>query len=374
LNLVLSFGDLSRLGGYRTRVLGELQALDPLTAPDQFLLVFDRDPHQFEKTFDLDVPHLAISRSAALWRFFPAIAQIARRKSIRLVHAHNLYSAALALCARKRHGYKVLLDYHGRVPEEYVHLGKGGRMSRKILELLEAWCVKRSDHVIVVSEKLAAYLIERYQVSPQRISLIPCCTDGSTFNWDHNRRDEVRKSIRCTDKFVCTHLGSFFEWYDPDLLVDVFRQIAGQIDAHLLVVTNETGKTTAYLGNHFPPDRFTVCSATHEEVPALLNASDLGLLLLRPSSNISTSSPVKFAEYLNCGLPVLITGAVGDYSMMISREGIGAIVANDNSFDSKVIRNIQSQRTKVALHCQSVGRQLTWDAFVPSWSRMLSHL
>jgi glycosyltransferase involved in cell wall biosynthesis len=374
LNLVLSFGDLSRLGGYRTRVLGELQTLDPLTAPDQFLLVFDRDPQQFEKTFDLNIPHLAIQRSAALLRFFPAIAQIARRKAIRLVHAHNLYSTALALCARKRYGYKVLLDYHGRVPEEYVYLGKGGSMSRRLLESLEAWCVKRSDHIIVVSERLANYLIERYQLPKQKISVVPCCSDGSMFTWNQNRRDEVRKSMNCADKFVCTHLGSFFEWYDPELLVEVFRQIAGQIDAHLLVVTNETDKATGYLSNHFPPDRFTVRSATHDQVPALLNASDLGLLLLRPSPNISTSSPVKFAEYLNCGLPVLMTGAVGDYSTIIVREGIGGIVGDDNLFDSKIIRNIQSQRTNLALHCQSIGRKLTWEAFAPNWLTMLSQM
>ena len=44
--------------------------------------------------------------------------------------------------------YKVILDYHGRIPEEYVYLGKGGEPSRKALEGLERWTVTNSDHVV----------------------------------------------------------------------------------------------------------------------------------------------------------------------------------------------------------------------------------
>ena len=223
--------------------------------------------------------------------------QITREQPIRLVHAHNLYSAALALLARRRYGYKVVLDYHGRIPEEYVFLGKGGGTSRKLLEWLEGWCVKSSDHVIVVSEKLSEYLMDRYHLSKRKLSVIPCCSDGATFKWDSGRRDAIREGMNFGGKFVCTHLGSFFEWYDPALLVNAFQQIATEIDAHLFVVTKDPRKAADYLENHLPADCFTVRSATHEEVPGLLNASDLGLLLLRPSPNIRTSSPVKFAEY-----------------------------------------------------------------------------
>ena len=115
--LVLSYGDLSRAGGYRTRVLGELQALDNMRDLNPFLLVFDRNPTSFEKAFSSDIPHEVIPRSAVL-RFYPAIGRIVRERNIRLIHAHNLYSAALALTRRRKYGYRVILDYHGRIPEE----------------------------------------------------------------------------------------------------------------------------------------------------------------------------------------------------------------------------------------------------------------
>lgn len=372
MNLVLSFGDLSRPGGYRTRVLGELQSLDRISDPNCFLLVFDRNPVAFEKSFDLNAPYQVIPRSEA-FRFYPAIAQIAAKKDIKVVHAHNLYSAALALSRRRKYGYKVILDYHGRIPEEYVFLGKGGALSRKALEALERWCVSRSDRVIAVSERLAEYLIDRYGIAREKVSVIPCCTDPSVFHWDASRRQTMRQTLNFGDRLVCAHLGSFSEWYDPDLLVKVFGQLSARADAHLFVITGDLERAAKYLSEKLPLDRFTVRSAEHSQVPALLNASDVGMLLLRQSPNIKTSSPVKFAEYLNCGLPVLISDAVGDYSQMSVDFKIGAIVARDNSFDQKFIFKVRD-RQQVALHCETIGRQLTWQAYSETWRRMVSGL
>jgi glycosyltransferase involved in cell wall biosynthesis len=291
-----------------------------------------------------------------------------------MVHAHNLYSAALALSARRKYRYKVVLDYHGRIPEEYVFLGKGGSASRKALEVLERWCVKQADHVIVVSQKLGEYLTSRYRIPPDKVSVIPCCTDPSIFKWDPVKRDTIRQSMNCGNRFVCTHLGSFSQWYDPDLLLNIFKQILRETDAHLMVVTADVDQAAEFLGKNLPREQFTVRSAAHDEVPDLLNASDIGLLLLRQSPNIDTSSPVKFAEYLNCGLPVLITGGVGDYSRMTMERQVGATVTRDESFDVKIIPRISGERASIALHCQAVGRDLTWSSYSDTWRQMLSSI
>jgi hypothetical protein len=184
----------------------------------------------------------------------------------------------------------------------------------------------------------------------------------------------VRSSLNLKDRFVCTHLGSFSAWYAPDLLLNAFHQVLAVADAHLMVVTPDTGKASEYLISRLPREKFTVLSAGSGDVPGLLNASDLGMLLLRQSPNIQTCSPVKFAEYLNCGLPVLISAAVGDYSRVSQARHVGTIAGQDGSFDKTVLDEIRSQRDKVALHCQAAGRDLTWGAFRDTWSGMLSGL
>ncbi len=212
-NLVLSYGDLSHQTDYRTRVLGELQHLDSAGGLDPFLLLFDRNPEKFEMMGD--VAHAAVPR----WefaRFFMEVGTIARKNPIRVVHAHNLYSAALALAARPFYGYRVVLDYHGRIPEEYVFLRQRREWAHHSLEMLEEWVVRNSDHVIVVSRALGRYVLKQYGIPGSKLSVIPCCADSSLFHVDPELRDRTRMELGLSDRLVCTHLGSFLSGTNPN--------------------------------------------------------------------------------------------------------------------------------------------------------------
>lgn len=371
-NLVVSFGDLSHSSGYRTRVMEELQHLDTQCGLNTRLLLFDRKPEEFQLTAGMDLPYKARRRSS-FYGAYPEIARLSRVAPIRLVHAHNLYSAALALSVRRLYGYKVILDYHGRIPEEYVYLGKGGERSRWALERLERWAVQRSDHVLAVSDRLSQYLQEAHRVPPAKVTVIPCCTDSSLFRGDVGIREQTRKRLGLAQKLVCTHLGSFFEWYQPELLVALFRQVLLQAPgAHLLVVTSEADNARDFLAKRLPGDAFTVRTADHSDVPALLNASDIGFLLLRSSPNIRTSSPVKFAEYLNCGLPVVITPEVGDYSEFVRQNGVGRVLGPDQTLDMGFVSEILSNRRAIAERCSAAAASLTWTAVLPRWKDAVS--
>jgi glycosyltransferase involved in cell wall biosynthesis len=195
------------------------------------------------------------------------------------------------------------------------------------------------------------------------------------FRWDTQRRDAMRRQLGLEQKLVCTHLGSFFEWYEPELLVHLFRQIRErQADAHLLVVTPGQDAVREYLTSRFPADAFTVMSAPHDQVPALLNASDLGFLLLRPSPNIKTSSPAKFSEYLNCGLPVLITSDVGDYSELVRASDAGMVVNESTVIGDDFLSKIAASRLEMASRCVDAGRSLTWQSATAVWQDLLTRV
>ena len=72
---------------------------------------------------------------------------------------------------------------------------------------------------------------------------------------------------------------------------------------------------------------WTVVSVPHAEVQNYLLAGDVGLLLRRPSPINSVASPMKFAEYLACGAPVLASAGIGDVNGMISTYGVGRVLA-----------------------------------------------
>jgi len=369
--VTLSYGDLSHASGYRTRVLGELEHLDSRSGLDPFLLLFDRKPEEFSRHASTETPFRAVPRASTI-RFYPEIARLSRQHSIAVVHAHNLYSACLALSARPLHKYKVVLDYHGRIPEEYVYLGKGGETSRRALERLERWTIRESDHLIVVSDKLRRYVQERYDTPDEKVSVIPCATDARRFKRDATQRTATRSRLGLEDRFVCTHLGSFFEWYDPELLMAAFRCVRDRVpNAHLLVVTAEAGRVQEFISARISADQVTVMTAAHDEVPALLNASDVGFLLLRSSPNIETSSPVKFAEYLNCGVPVVITPGVGDYSDMVREEQLGLVFKPGAPLD---VSKLVVERETVAARCAAAGGSLQWQSLLEPWQTIVQRL
>lgn len=62
------------------------------------------------------------------------------------------------------------------------------------------------------------------------------------------------------------------------------------------------------------------------EIQYSLALADLGLLLRERNSVNRVASPVKFAEYLACGVPVLVSPGVGDCPDIVRRERVGYIL------------------------------------------------
>jgi glycosyltransferase involved in cell wall biosynthesis len=371
-DLVLSYGDLIRQSGYQTRVMGELRHLEKDSRLEPYLLAFDRDAIARAKDVPRDIPSRFRTRHGRL--FYPEITRLARERRIRIVHAHNLYSAALALTGRPFWRYKVVVDLHGRIPEEYVALGKGGSTSRRVLTALERWTVTRADHVAVVSERLRDYLLRTYPIPPDRVSVIPCCADAARFNWDSARRKQARQRLGLDGKLVCVHLGSFSDWYDPDVIVGAFRQIRDRRpSAHLLVVALDASAAAESLRQRLPEGAYSVTSVSHAEVPALLNAADLAFLLLPERPNIEVSSPTKFSEYLNCGLPVVISPGVGDFSALVERESAGRIWRDgESSKNAAFLDELSANRDQVARRCVEAGRSLRWEYHRERWDGIVS--
>src|SRR5262249_9656166 len=256
-HIVLSYGDVFRQSGYRTKVLGQLLEYEAKGPFKPVLIAFDRDASELAK-LDLGVEIYAHGRRDLL-KYYADLRRIANQGRIRIVHAHNLYSGAMALSARWLFGYKVLVEIHGRIPEEYVILGKGGRLSHWLLKRLESWVMRSADHIIPISEKLREFLIGEYSLKPTKLTVIPACPRPRAFQWNPAVREATRTRLGLKDKFICVHLGSVFIWYHPDLIVKVFETVRTRTaTAHLLVVTEDVGRTLEFLRQRLPEGLYTV--------------------------------------------------------------------------------------------------------------------
>jgi glycosyltransferase involved in cell wall biosynthesis len=79
--------------------------------------------------------------------------------------------------------------------------------------------------------------------------------------------------------------------------------------------------------------RYTVRASAPRDVASYLSAADAGVAFIKRCFSKLASSPTKTAEYLACGLPVVINAGVGDSDLLITEERVGALVSDFSEDD-----------------------------------------
>ena len=247
-----------------------------------------------------------------------------------IVHCRGEDTAvAAAKLKRRDKRLRILLDVRGASEGEASYAGwlRGYVKRRSRRQLEEA--MAGADAVNVVSRRLLEHLCQEGLVQSQLLtSVVPCCVNTSDFYFSPRRRQARREELGLQDKFVVCYSGAMRRWQRPDAIAAAFAAIRGAMpDAHLLVLTKEAFLIEEHLGSAGVASRdVTIRSAAHEDVATYLMAADLGVLLREDNLTNRVACPVKFSEYLRCGLPVLLTEHIGDLGALVNRERLGCTV------------------------------------------------
>ena len=159
------------------------------------------------------------------------------------------------------------------------------------------------------------------------------------------------------DVFIYT--GSLDASYNcVDAIVKLFAAVhAKNANAKLLIIAKKITDGFKGLMDSYPDIKesvITLESVPNQEMVKYLNAADFALLLRQNVVLNNVSSPVKFAEFQLCGLPVIISEAVFDYAHFCKNNHTGYVLSNealDNmSFDEVAsIRKEAFNREEIAL-------------------------
>jgi glycosyltransferase involved in cell wall biosynthesis len=133
------------------------------------------------------------------------------------------------------------------------------------------------------------------------------------------------------DQYALVYTGGIQSYQHFDETIALFKECHRiKADMFFMFMTGEKkrGAVLEKLRAFLPEESYRVAELPHEEVCGVLNAADMGVLLREPSEASKGASPVKFAEYLLCGLPVVLPEGIGEYSDLIKDENLG-VVAED---------------------------------------------
>jgi glycosyltransferase involved in cell wall biosynthesis len=253
---------------------------------------------------------------ATLWdcmRGLRALARELRRAPAEIVHCRGDVAMLMARGLGPRSPARLLYDVRSFFAAERAESGSwrpGGLLDRAV-RAAEAGNRRRADGIVVVSEAARQMLAELLPAAEIRV--IPGCADLSLFS--PRGRDEAAE-------FGLVYSGSLGSWYMTEQMVAFARRASLTLGRTLFL----TPDAAAALGAGAAPEWSEVRSSAPDDVPGWLRRARASFFFIRPTLAKRSSFPVKLAESLACGLPVVANRGVGDLDGLIETERVGVFV------------------------------------------------
>ena len=258
---------------------------------------------------------------------------LVRRNRIGMVHARSHIPATIALALKRSLGTKMIFDLRGLMVEEYVdaqHWRKDS-IPYRVTKAAERRVFEETDAVVTLTERIWPIIKDWDGLRGRDVhhAVIPCCVDLSLFKFSDEDRAQRRVELNLGDRFTIVYSGSLDGWYLTEEMADFFAAFKRtRPDAHMVWLTNGSHARVKQLmkSRNVPDDRFSVLSVPARQVPSYLSAADAGLSFIKSCFSKIASSPTKNAEYLACGLPLIINAGIGDSDALIDDWNAGALL------------------------------------------------
>ncbi|WP_242138011.1 glycosyltransferase [Sphingomonas sp. TREG-RG-20F-R18-01] len=291
-----------------------------------------------------------------------AITAAARHFGSDLVMPRSLMPALATLAARGL-DRPIVFDADGLQADERVDfagLRPEGAVYR-ILRDVEAQIIRRSTAVLARSPRACDILLARAgpPVGSQRFHIVTNGRDVAAFHpGDATTRLAVRDELGLpADATVLVYAGSVGPQYRLDQAADLLRHVRQRDHAARLLVLSgsPTDAASALAAAGCVDGTFTIMRSAPADVPRYLAAADVGIAFRTPSFSMQAVAPVKVAEYLLCGLPVIGNPEIGD-NRAASSAGVFFDSAAGNAAGADwVIDRVRADRSALRDAARRVG-------------------
>ncbi len=314
-----------------------------------------------------------ISTLKDIYRMKRVAVRLHRKHGFDVVHARSYIPAMVAMHLKKKHHVKFVFDMRGLWVDERVE-GNIWNIRNPLYKLIyryfkniEKKFLRFADATICQSNVAVQIVKEISQNDELNIYVIPCSADLEHFNYgkiSEEKKSEIMKKLNLSDEDrVLSYLGSIGTWYMLEEMLDFFR-MAQQKGAFtkFLFITKERKKWLKYMASKHGicPSDVIVVSSTREDVPLYVSVSDANVFFIKQSFSKKASSPVKFAEILGMGIPVITNAGVGDVEQLFHEANIGILLM---SFAEESMHGAIDRLPELQNYSKESIRQLAFKYF-----------
>jgi len=215
-----------------------------------------------------------------------------------------------------------------------------------------------ADKIFAVSNILTTYFVNNFKINRDKCVLYPCLSDTSKFFYDEDIRKSVREELKFEEhtKVFLYAGGISAQWHISASLFQFFDQISkADKDVSFLFLTKDH-LAIQKMVEIYPglSDKLIYKSVENDQMVKYLNAADYGILFRENTIMNNVASPTKFAEYILCGLPTIISEGVGDYTDFCKINKVGTVIEetvlnNLNQFDAQQLLKLHFDRKNIAM-------------------------
>lgn len=270
-------------------------------------------------------------------------------------------------------GYKSVYVKMGIIEEFKYTTNRLAIFKYLIIRQLEKKFLHRFQTISVVSEGMRKYLQQNYGISPVIVAVFPCAVDQEGFGYRPDSRLEIRRDLGLEDRIIFVYSGICAPWQCIHETIACFKLLKDFDErAFFLILSPDKELFRQYL-LCLDSEDYCLLSVDHSLMDRYLSAADCGFLIRKLSIINRVASPLKFSEYLMCGLPIIIGPEVGDFSNIIQNEGIGAVIDPDQPEEWKdLLSPLLKQVSNDGDSLKNICYHLAFNRF--SWQRIYQGL
>jgi len=253
-------------------------------------------------------------------------------------------SSTIIHCRGERLGYYVsqifdkkkldtknyLIDIRGTSIEEINEfLNFPSFLKRSKIKLAEKAIHNLNDEMAIstVTNSLRNYIIQKNQKKNLKIYVTPCLV-YEKFKFCKHSRLEVRNNLNLSNNDIVFVFatGSNKKWQNIEQTLNIIAD-----KGYKIINLSKTKLSNKNIINKF---------VTYKEVYKYLSASDIAVIWRDQSIVNKVALPVKFCEYICCGLPVITNNNIDSITKIIREDNLGIILNKLDEINNKMLKTL----------------------------------
>jgi glycosyltransferase involved in cell wall biosynthesis len=219
-------------------------------------------------------------------------------------------------------------------PESLAAVGMGGENSwmYRLLIKVARFLYRRSSHIVVVTPAFKNYLIQKWKIPAEKISVVGNGVETDLFSL-RNADPSLRRALRLEGKFVVSYIGTMGMAHGLESVLEAATILQySSPEVQFLLVGEGADKdriVESALSRNLTNVRFRE-QQPRERIPAYICASDACLVLLKKAELFKTVIPTKMLEFMSCARPIIL-GVDGQARKIMDEAQAGLFVEPENT-------------------------------------------